>query len=381
MNTNTPVFTPFDHDMMSEALRLARNGLYSTRPNPAVGCVIVKSGIIVGRGWHQRAGEAHAEINALKQARQHAQGATVYVTLEPCSHTGKTPPCSNALIEAGVARVIVAVTDPNPLVSGNGIKALQSAGIEVQTGLLQIEASEINAGFIQRMTSGRPFVRAKVAMSLDGRTALASGESQWITELPARRDGHLLRARSGAILTGSGTVLKDNPRMTVRCDEFHEAALPQPWRIVVDSSLRTPTDAQILSTEGAKMLISTLPDPVFKKRYSEHTELYHHTLPNTEGKVDLTELMYLLAQNYQINDLLVEAGATLTGAMLTAGLVDELHLYLSPDLLGDSGAGMASLPCIHTLKERLATDIISIKPIGRDWRIIARPSKRAHSHD
>ena len=409
MNSANPSFTLFDESMMHSALALAQTGLYSTRPNPAVGCVIVQGERIVGRGAHLRAGEPHAEIHALAEAGKSAQGATVYVTLEPCSHTGRTPPCCEALIRAGVARVVAACRDPNPQVQGEGLRQLQQAGIQAESGLLATEARELNAGFMSRMERGLPYVRAKVAMSLDGGTALADGQSQWITGASARTDGHLLRARAGAILTGCGTVLHDDPLLTVRHPVFEQTGLPQPLRVVVDSHLRTPPHARLFSVPGPVLLAHSQTDARMHpgeltslatgssfngKRsvasasgqfsnevmsattatilpgYSGDTTTL--ALPGNDGRVDLARLLHHLAAEHAINDVHVEAGAQLIGALLQLNLIDELVCYMAPDLLGDEARGVATLPGITRLSQKIRTRIRSITPVGEDWRIEAK---------
>ncbi|MDE2365882.1 MAG: bifunctional diaminohydroxyphosphoribosylaminopyrimidine deaminase/5-amino-6-(5-phosphoribosylamino)uracil reductase RibD [Betaproteobacteria bacterium] len=358
-------FSPVDHTHMAQALRLAEKGLYSTSPNPRVGCVIVRNGQVVGSGWHERAGQPHAEINALKAAGPAARGATAYVTLEPCSHHGRTPPCAEALIEAGVAKVIMAMQDPNPLVAGRGCTLLREAGIEVQTGLMEAEASTLNIGFVSRMTRNRPWVRMKIAASLDGKTALNNGASQWITGEAARRDGHRLRARSCAILTGIGTVLADNPELSVR----HVDTPRQPLRAVVDSRLDIPVDARLL--RGAGELIFTANASEGKIGALRDVGARVIVLPDGGNRVDLTGMMHALA-DFEINEVLVEAGRNLNGALLAAGLVDELVIYLAPYLIGDEARGMAKLQELTRLTEKRALKIHDVRAVGSDIRIIAR---------
>ncbi len=350
-----------DAEFMRRALELAERGLFTTTPNPRVGCVLVRAGKVVGEGWHERAGEAHAEVAALAAAGSAAQGATAYVTLEPCCHVGRTPPCTEALIAAGVRRVVCAMADPNPQVRGAGMACLRTAGIAVDSGLMRREALELNPGFVSRMQRGRPWVRAKMAASLDGRIAAPDGSSQWITGPAARLDGHGWRARACAILTAGGTVAADDPRLDVR-----EVATPrQPWRIVVDTHGQAPAHARVFVAPGVLLVdagqhVAGLP---------EHVECL--ALPDGRGKVDLSALMRELARR-EINELHVEAGAGLTGALLHEGLVDELLLYFAPCLLGDRGKGMFSLPGVCGLADRLSLDIREVQALGEDWRILAR---------
>lgn len=356
-----------DIGFMQQALRLAARGMYTTQPNPRVGCVIVKDAVIVGEGWHQRAGEAHAEVLALQAAAAAARGATVYVTLEPCNHTGRTPPCVDALLAAGVSRVIAAMPDPNQLVAGQGLQRLREHGVEVQTGLLEAQARALNPGFIKRMETGLPFVRVKLAMSLDGRTAMATGESKWISSEAARADVQKLRARSSAILTGIGTVLADNPRLDVRIASQH-AAQVQPLRVVVDSQLRFPAHAQMCNSEGGKVLIASCSGQT-------RDDLSCDVLPVPAGEngVDLHALMRELARR-EINEVHVEAGAKLCGALLAAQLVDEIVIYVAPHLMGDGALGLFSLPALKQMKDRIELAFIDVRSVGKDLRITARPS-------
>jgi diaminohydroxyphosphoribosylaminopyrimidine deaminase/5-amino-6-(5-phosphoribosylamino)uracil reductase len=366
---NQPMFTSDDYRYMAHALQLAERGLYSTDPNPRVGCVLVRAGEIVGEGWHERAGEPHAEIFALIAAGDRARGATAYVTLEPCCHHGRTPPCSEALIAAGVARVVIALKDPNPRVAGGGMAQLQAAGIETACGLLAAEAEALNPGFVSRMRRGRPYVRCKLAMSLDGRTAMASGESKWITGAPARADVQRLRARSSAILTGIGTVLADDPSLNVRLDTVENTR--QPLRVVVDHQLRMPPGARMLSLPGATLICAisetAAPREALRAAGAEVVLLKAH-----DGRMRLTEVLAVLAMR-EINEVLVEAGATLSGALLAAGLVDELVIYMAPHLLGDGGRGLFHLPGLEQMAQKHAVDIRDIRKIGNDWRISAVP--------
>ena len=354
-----------DTEYMQRALRLAARGLFTTQPNPRVGCVIVKNDSIVGEGWHQRAGEAHAEVLACLQAADNARGATAYVTLEPCNHTGKTPPCVDALLAAGVSRVVAAMRDPNPLVAGKGLQRLRDNGIEVEAGLLEARARALNPGFIKRMEHGVPFVRVKLAMSLDGRTAMASGESKWISSDASRRDVQRYRARSSAILTGIGTVLADNPRLDVRIDSEHGAVV-QPLRVVLDSRLRFPADA-LMCSSGGEVLIASCAE---QQRDDLACEILH--LPAAAQGVDLHALMQALAQR-EINEVHVEAGAKLCGALLQAQLVDEIVVYLAPHLMGDSARGLFSLPGLDQMEHRIELTFTDVRSIDTDLRITARP--------
>ncbi len=351
---------------MAHALRLARRGLYTTDPNPRVGCVVVNEGCAVGEGWHQRAGEPHAEINALRAAGQKVQGATVFVTLEPCCHHGRTPPCSEALIEANPSRVVVATEDPNPKVAGQGLSALREAGIAVDVGILQAQARALNPGFESRMRRQRPFVRAKLAVSLDGRTAMASGESKWITGDAARTDVQRWRARSSAILCGIGTVLQDDPSFTVRAFDVGR----QPLRVVTDSKLRTPTSAKLLA-HGEALIVTACDDGErAAKLHQAGAEVL--SLPTADGVVDLAALLQHLAAN-EINEVLLESGSTLCGAMLAAKLIDELVLYLAPSLMGSEARGMFNLSGLQYMADRTTLEIDDVRAVGDDWRIICRP--------
>lgn len=362
------MFSAADHEFMARALRLAELGLYTTSPNPRVGCVIVKDGVLVGEGWHHSAGSAHAEINALHEAGDAARGATVYVSLEPCSHHGRTPPCAQALIGAGVSRVIAAMQDPNPQVAGRGLALLQAAGIACACGLLEAEARELNLGFVARMTRGRPWLRVKTAASLDGRTALANGASQWITGPAARRDGHHWRARACAVLSGIATVRADDPQLNVRAIETPR----QPLKVVVDSRLELPLSAKVLG-DGGLLLVSAAHDKTIAQRAvalrAHGAEII--CLPSAEGQVDLSALLTELARR-GINEVHVEAGARLNGALLAAGLVDELLLYLAPCLLGDTARGLFGLPALESLAEKHALTITDVRLVGADLRLLAR---------
>jgi diaminohydroxyphosphoribosylaminopyrimidine deaminase / 5-amino-6-(5-phosphoribosylamino)uracil reductase len=360
-------FSAADHASMSRALQLAERGLNTTTPNPRVGCVLVRNGGIIGEGWHEKAGEPHAEINALRKvgAGRTAQGATAYVTLEPCSHHGRTPPCADALIAAGVTRVVAAMRDPNPLVAGQGLERLAAAGIAVGSGLMETEARELNIGFVSRMTRGRPWLRMKVAMSLDGKTALHNGVSQWITGPEARRHAHGWRARSCAMLTGIGTVREDNPRLTVRELE----TLRQPLRVVVDSRLEISPDAAIL--EVGNCLIACAIENPEKAAQLRALGAEIVVLPNANGKVDLPALLLELGRR-GINEVMAEAGLKLNGSLLREGCVDELLLYQAPLLLGDPARGMADFGELTELAAAQRLNIIERRPVGADFFLRAR---------
>lgn len=349
---------------MSRALKLAARGLYTTTPNPRVGCVLVRDGAVVGEGWHERAGEAHAEAAALAAAGDAARGSTAYVTLEPCSHHGRTPPCADALLRAGVVRVVAAMQDPNPLVAGQGLERLRAAGIDVSVGVLESEARELNVGFVSRMTRGRPWLRLKIAASLDGRTALADGRSQWITGEAARRDGHRWRARACAVLTGSGTVRSDDPRLTVR----GVRTARQPLRIVVDSTLATPAGASVV---GPGTIIVTARDDAARSGELQARGAEVLLLPNAAGKVDLDALARELAAR-KLNEVHVEAGAVLNGALLQAGLADEILAYVAPVVLGDTARGMFALPALDELGSAKRYALHEVKRVGGDLRLLAR---------
>ncbi len=368
MNTAT------DLEMMARAIELARRGEYTTMPNPRVGCVLCWDCEIIGEGWHQRAGGPHAEVHALTAAGDKATGATAYVTLEPCSHQGRTPPCADALIDAGVSRVVYGMIDPNPRVAGAGIRRLQQAGIEVDGPLLPEQAEALNPGYNKRQREGLPRVTLKLAMSLDGRTAMASGESQWITGPAARSDVQRLRARSCAIVTGIGTVLADNPSMTVRADELGlensaEVACRQPLRVIVDSKLRTPPEATIL--QGEKVLLATAQGAT-KLTTLPNAEIV--SLPGSDGRVDLAGLLAELARR-ECNDVLIEAGAVLAGAFLQQKLVDEMLYYIAPALLGSDARPLLQLP-LQTMAEKIQLNIVDIRAVGNDWRMIVTPEYR-----
>lgn len=367
-----------DPRYMARAIELARRGLYTTHPNPRVGCVLVRDGAVVGEGWHQRAGEPHAERLALADAGGNARGATAYVSLEPCSHHGRTPPCADGLIEAGVARVVAAMEDPNPLVAGQGMARLAAAGMETTIGVLEAEAAALNPGFIKRMTSGRPYVRCKLAMSLDGRTAMANGDSKWITGEDARRDVQRLRARSEAIVTGIGTVLADDPSMNVRLAAADlpgmapDDSIHQPLRVVLDSRLRMPPTARMLSLPGRTLVLTVAEDLDHGVALAEAgAEVL--SLPGGVDALDLGAVLDELGRR-EINEVLIEAGPTLAGAALAAGVVDELVVYMAPHLMGDTGRGLFHLPGLEHMADRVPLTITDIRAVGGDWRITARPA-------
>ncbi|GMQ90253.1 MAG: bifunctional diaminohydroxyphosphoribosylaminopyrimidine deaminase/5-amino-6-(5-phosphoribosylamino)uracil reductase RibD [Gammaproteobacteria bacterium] len=356
---------------MAHALRLARRGLYTTDPNPRVGCVVVAGGEIVGEGWHERAGAPHAEVHALRAAAVRCRGASVFVTLEPCCHHGRTPPCTDLLVQAQVERVVVAMEDPNPQVSGNGLAALRAAGVTVETGLLREQAESLNPGFVSRMRRRRPFVRVKLAASLDGRTAMRSGASKWITGEAARADVQRWRARSSAILCGVGTVLADDPELTVRDLDIGR----QPVRIVVDTDLRTPSTAKLLRQDGAAVIVCACNDGERARRLQRAgAEVIR--LAGENGSVHLHALMQHLAAQ-EINEVLVESGATLCGGLMQAALVDELVVYVAPTLMGAEARGMFRLPGLEDMQDRIDLEIKDVRAVGRDWRFIAKLGREA----
>jgi diaminohydroxyphosphoribosylaminopyrimidine deaminase/5-amino-6-(5-phosphoribosylamino)uracil reductase len=366
-----------DYRHMARAIQLARRGLYTTDPNPRVGCVLTRDGQVVGEGFHRRAGEPHAERNALAQAGDLARGATAYVSLEPCCHYGRTPPCTEGLMEAGVSRVVAAMLDPNPQVAGQGLARLRHAGIAVEHGLLEGQARELNPGFIKRMEQGLPYVRCKLAMSLDGRTAMASGESHWITSEAARRDVQRLRARSSAIVTGLGTVLADDPSMNVRIEaealssSTGEIGIRQPVRVVLDPGLEMSAQARMLKLPGETLVLCT-DAGAHRADALESAGARVVTLPGQDARVDLEAALRYLARE-EINEVLLETGATLAGAALALGLIDELIVYLAPHIMGHGARGLFYLPGLEHMQDRIELDIIDVRAVGRDWRITARP--------
>lgn len=360
-------FSAQDHAMMLRAIKLAQRGTYTTAPNPNVGCVITQGDEIVGEGYHAKAGEPHAEVHALRMAGERAQGATAYVTLEPCSHYGRTPPCAEGLIKAKVARVVCAMQDPNPQVAGRGIGMLRDAGIEVQVGLLEADARALNPAFLQRMETGKPFVQLKMAASLDGQTALANGQSQWITSPQARQDVQRLRAQSGAILSTSKTVIDDNASLNVRWNDlppsvqasYQPELVRQPLRVILDRQNQLHPELKLFATEGDIL------------RVSEQGEVTAKL--DEQGQIDLQHLVAVLATDHNINHLWVEAGATLASSMIKLGLVDELVLYLAPKLMGSDGCGLIGALGLTAMSQVIDLEINDVTQVGPDIRIIAKP--------
>jgi diaminohydroxyphosphoribosylaminopyrimidine deaminase/5-amino-6-(5-phosphoribosylamino)uracil reductase len=369
-------FTAADHRWMARALQLARAGLYTARPNPRVGCVLVRNGAVVGEGAHLRAGGPHAEVVALEAAGAAAREATAYVTLEPCAHHGRTPPCVEALVAARVGRVIAAHVDPNPRVAGQGLAQLEEAGIATACGLLAEPAEALNRGFVKRMRAGRPWVTVKLAQSLDGRTALASGESRWITSAAARRDVHRLRARSCAVVTGLGTLLADDPALTVRLDpdelpQHYDPDFLAPLKVVLDPGLQAPPGARLFRAPGRSLVCSAVDRPAAAAALvAAGAEVVR--LPGEPAGLDLVAVLEELGRR-QVNEVLVEAGATLAGALLAAGLVDELRLYVAPTLLGDSARPLLRLPALTSMSARQALTIDQVRQVGPDLRFTLRP--------
>ncbi len=362
-------FTATDHAMMARALRLAKRGAYTTRPNPMVGCVLAHGDEVVGEGWHQRKGGPHAEAFALREAGERARGATAYVTLEPCAHTGSTGPCADALVEAGVTRVVAAMRDPFPQVDGAGFDRLRAAGIAVESGLMEAQARALNRGYLSRLVRGRPWLRVKLATSIDGRSAMASGESKWISGEAARADVQRWRARSGAILTGSGTVLADDPQLTVRFENATEFV--PPLRVVLDPGLATVARGRVREGDAPTLYIHA---PNTKPPAGLASE--HVAVPLDEGMLDLRAALELLAAR-GVNEVQVEAGATLAGAFLAAGLVDELLLYVAPVLLGDRARPLFDGLRIDEMTQRLQLDIVETRRIGQDVRVLLQPKATA----
>lgn len=361
-----------DHRFMSRALQLAERGRYSAHPNPRVGCVLVRDDKILAEAWHEYTGGPHAEVNAINQANQPVAGATCYVTLEPCSHSGRTPPCVDSLIRAHIAKVIAAMPDPNPLVAGQGLSKLEQAGIATAVGLLESEARAINRGYIKRMTRQRPFVRCKLAMSLDGRTALENGQSKWITGPQARMDVQRLRAQSSAVMTGIGTVLADDPALDVR-----ESALTdrQPLRVIIDPQLKFPTDAKMLNCAGRSLVFTANRDKAAQAVVSDAgAEVI--MMESTEAGFLQAVLQYL-AEVEECNEILLEGGAKLAGSMLTAGLIDELILYQAAILMGDSAAGLFHLPALQTMDEKIELELIDTRHVGKDLRHTLKVKRKA----
>lgn len=363
-------FSATDHALMARALRLAARGAYTTRPNPMVGCVVAHGDEVVGEGWHQRAGEPHAEVLALRAAGDRARGATAYVTLEPCAHTGRTGPCADALIQAGVARVVAAMRDPFPQVAGEGFERLRAAGIVVESGLMEAQARALNCGFLSRVERGRPWVRVKLASSLDGRSALANGESKWISGDASRQDVQHWRARAGAIMTGAGTVLADDPSLTVRIDAADDgSAVPfvAPLRVVLDPGLATVARGRVREGDAPTLYIHA---PDAKPPRGLTTQLA--SVPVHAGRFDLDAVLALLAAR-EINEVQIEAGATLAGAFLSAGLVDELLLYVAPVLLGERARPLFDGLGIDTMAQKMKLTIVESRYLGSDIRVLLRP--------
>ena len=365
-------FSATDHTHMAHALRLAERGAFTTKPNPMVGCVIAQGGDVIGEGFHARAGEPHAEVHALQAAGTHARGATAYVTLEPCAHTGRTPPCADALIAAGVTRVVAAVRDPFACVDGAGFATLRAAGITVDTGLMESQARALNRGFFSRIERARPWLRVKLAMSLDGRTALRDGTSKWITSEAARRDVQRWRARSGALLTASGTVLADDPQLTVRLGD--DTAFVPPLRVVLDAGLATPLGSRVLD-DAAPTLVVHAPHTKVSEPWRTRERMW---VPETQGRLDLHAVLAELARR-DINDVQVEAGATLAGALLRENLVDELLLYIAPVLLGDAGRPLFSGIDPVSMAQRQGFRVLEQRQVGPDLRLRLLPDAPSES--
>lgn len=370
------VWSAADRSYMARAIQLAKQGLYTTQPNPRVGCVLVNDGKVVGEGFHYRAGEGHAEVNAIAAAGHLAQGATAYVTLEPCSHYGRTPPCAEGLKSAGVKRVVCAMVDPNPQVAGRGLALLREAGIQAESGLLESEARALNPGFIKRMEQGVPFVRVKMAASLDGRTAMASGESQWITGPDARSEVQRLRAQSDAVLTGIGSILQDDSALTVRAQQLgienaEEIAQRQPLRLVLDSTLRMPLDAKILQQPGRTVIVTASEN---KSRIEALREVGAELLlmPESKGRIELRPLLSWLAETEQCNELLVETGATLAGAFIEQKLVDEIQLFMAMKLMGSDARPVFSLP-LNAMSEQVNLTLLDSRMLGQDLKLTLKP--------
>lgn len=369
-----------DQKYMSRAIQLARRGHFTTHPNPRVGCVIVNNDVIIGEGYHQIAGQPHAEINALASVQKSnanlIENATAYVTLEPCSHTGKTPPCANALVDLGIGRVVIAMLDPNPEVSGKGVKRLLDAGIDVSIGTSEEQARALNPGFIKRMEQNKPFVRVKMAMSLDGKTAMASGESQWITDNESRQDVQRLRAQADAILTGSGTVLDDNPSLNVRLssadlgiENSQTELVQQPLRVILDTNLKVQSSAKILELSGDTLIYTCSGDT---QKIQALTDTGVEIKVLMASKILLTDILDDLASR-QINEIHVEAGATLCGALLAEKCVDEMVIYMAPTILGGDAKSLFNLPQLQSMKDKVNLEIKDIRAVGSDWRITAIP--------
>jgi diaminohydroxyphosphoribosylaminopyrimidine deaminase / 5-amino-6-(5-phosphoribosylamino)uracil reductase len=363
-------FHAADYEYMARALRLAERAVFTAHPNPRVGCVLVVDGKVIGEGWHRKTGEAHAEINALAMAGSRANGCTAYVTLEPCNHDGKTSPCTHALIDAGVVEVVAAMADPNPAVAGSGFEALRHAGIGVRVGLMEAAARALNRGFASRFERGRPFVRLKIAAGIDGKTAMATGESQWITGEAARRDVQKLRASSGAVMTGAATVMADNPALTVRDKSIDHDGM-QPLRVVLDSRLRMPASSRMLNMPGSTAVFCV---DERNRKMLEDAGAQVYVVADADGKIDLAAVMNKLGE-LQINDVLVEAGRSLAGAIVASSLADELVIYLAPHMMGSETRGMLLTPEWTDLDQRQTLRFVDVRMVGQDLRITARPEE------
>jgi diaminohydroxyphosphoribosylaminopyrimidine deaminase/5-amino-6-(5-phosphoribosylamino)uracil reductase len=362
-------FSANDHKLMARALQLAKHGIATTQPNPRVGCVIVKEGKIIAEGWHEKAGSAHAEIMALQQAGDQARGATAFITLEPCSHHGKTPPCTDELIASGISEVVAAMQDPNPLVAGQGMQKLSHSGIKVRIGLLQEQAEKLNRGFISRMTRGRPWMTVKLAASLDGRTAMNSGESRWITGPQARADVQKLRAASSAVMTGSGTVLADDPSLTVRLEGIDW----QPLRVVLDSHLSISDSAKIFKDDQPLLIATAAAENDNRFQQLKGLGVDIRRFPGQAGRVDTLSLLKCLADDYSCNEVLIEAGSVVCGSMLADRLVDEIVLYLAPVVMGSSAKGLFDIPGLDAMSQKIYLSVKDVRAVGQDWRFTVQP--------
>lgn len=362
------MITESDKNHMLRCIALARKGEYSCKPNPLVGSIVVQQDKVIAEGWHRFAGQVHAEVDVLDKAGEAARGACLYVTLEPCSHHGRTPPCSDAIIRAGISKVVYGMIDPNPQVAGNGIARLREAGIEVVGPVLQEQSAELNPGFIKRMNTGLPYVRCKMAMSLDGRTAMANGESKWITGPESREDVQLWRARSGAIISGIETILADDPSLNAR---LQKEELIQPLRVVCDSRLRMPASAKMLKLPS-KVLLATATDKVFTAEADAQAEIALQNFGDSKGKIDLHKLLRYLAKEKECNEVLIESGSTLAGAFIEQGLVDELLVYVAPKLLGHLGHPLFTIHGLDRIKDQIALEFIDVSLLGKDCRMRSR---------
>ncbi len=380
--TNIALFSKLDQTMMAHAIQLARKGFYSTKPNPAVGCVMTQAGKVVATGWHRKAGLPHAEREAINGCKVSLKGATAYVTLEPCSHTGRTSPCANALIEAGIAKVIIAMQDPNPLVAGKGIQKLTDAGLKVIVGLLEQEAKALNKGFIHAMTQQLPFVRLKIAASVDGRTAMSSGESNWITGPESREKVHVMRAQHGAIITGIGTVLADDPSLNVRLSAEKLARLnlseadASPLRVVLDAHLSMPETAKMLSLPGRTIIMTSKQTSegqteVVERLYKAGAEVV--AVAAAEDKLDIESVLSYLHEVEQVRDVMVEAGAIVAGAFIYSGFVQEVHAFIAPVLMGSAAKPMFEIEGLNLMSDRLQFQFDSMDKVGQDLHLVLTP--------